>query len=924
MKKRIVKRLSILLIAICVAFVFSSCMRTETNVDIKRNGKATLTTEVLMTAEQVSDIYGMPTNFYDAVEKDSRFQKVLDWKKEYVDYQLDGTDYMGVRLTKEVSKKEIQGALNDLYGQYADVSYQDKGMFGNRTIKLDFRGTGHLMAEELQSANSGELISHLTITTPAAVSSTNGNKIGENKVELDLLGILTGNEQSVSYEVKFFDFTFYIPVGAVAAVAIAAGIYFLVRFRKNKKQNEGLTSINLKNMKKKKPAGGGFGAPGEDDLGDYKPKAKMSFTKKTPKYTSKPEETPETPAPAPAPAAAPSYSAPKFTSSPAPAPTPAPAPAPSYTEQTSASAYSVPETSYSEPEQTYSEPTRSYSNRIDVFSSGSTQTAGTASSRMSKEAAPSNTEYTATGGAETADFLIGRSHGETNVDYSQAGSAKFNKNDRSSAPAPSSGSTLFTPRSTAPNLAYGTSEYTEFERKEHEPTGHLNTGSTLFTPRSTAPNLGYGTTEYMEEERKEHNQEFAHEKLSTGSTLFTPRSTAANLDYGKEPTSFKEEENHTPDASITSLFTPRSTAPNVNYGLKEPLLEEQEVSAAEYRSPFYHEDKKYTAAQNIPHYEEPQPQYEEPQYEEPQYEEPQYEESQYEQTSYEQSGYEQNGYDQSYNQGGYDQSYDQGGYDQPYDQGGYDQSYDQGGYDQSYNQGGYEQSGYADSYSQSSQAGSIYQTTGYDSSPYQSANYGASEKSEAISGAYGGSRLGSGAYMGGGSTGVKVGRSVGNIGGYVDPTSVNTSSYGSDPFANNTPLPKLGEGGADGGGLFAIGATGGFGSGAFEGNTIGGSSYEGNTIGGGSFGGGSFGGAKYHPSSNGYTAPPTSASQLETHTEHPNFGKTFHTGGSGKFDFGMAGSESKRKCPFCKEPIRDDDVFCVACGAELSRPYGSF
>ena len=75
-------------------------------------------------------------------------------------------------------------------------------------------------------------------------------------------------------------------------------------------------------MKKKKPAGGGFGAPGEDDLGDYKPKAKMSFTKKTPKYTSKPEETPETPAPAPAPAAAPSYSAPKFTSSPAPAPTP--------------------------------------------------------------------------------------------------------------------------------------------------------------------------------------------------------------------------------------------------------------------------------------------------------------------------------------------------------------------------------------------------------------------------------------------------------------------------------------------------------------------------------------------------------------------------------------------------------------------------
>jgi len=889
MKKNVAKRVSILLIAVCFAFVFSSCVRSETNLSVKRSGSATITAEVLMPADEVTAIYGMPTNFYDAVEKDARFQKIMDWKKEYVDSEIDGVSYMGVRVSKEASKKEIQGALNSLYGQYANVTYQDKGLFGNRTITVNFNATGHLMAEELQSALDGDFISHLTITTPAAVSYTNANKIADNKTELDLTALLAGQEQNLSYEVKFFDFTFYIPVGIIAAIVIGGGIYVLVRVTKTKKQNAGLTSIDLKSAKKKKAGFGGSGISGLDENADsYKPKSKMSFTKKTPKYTAKSEEKPA--------------------SSPKPSTISESAPAPNYTEQAAPAQTPV----YSEPE-----PARSYGN--PVFSTGSVQTEGTASSRMSTASAETYASANvsgAVGGAETADFLIGRSHGETKVDYSQAGSAKFNKNDRNSAPAPSSGSTLFTPRSTAPNLSYGTTEYTEFERKDHEPTGHLNSGSTLFTPRSTAPNLGYGTAEYMEEERKEHEQEFYHEELSTGSTLFTPRSTAANLEYGKEPTSFREEEKHTPDASITSLFTPRSTAPNVSYGLKEPLLDEQEVTAEEYRSPFYHEDKKYTAQPETPA---------EPAYEEPAYEEP---------------AYSQGGYEQSYDQGGYEQSYSQGGYEQSYDQGGYDQSYNQGGYEQSsyaqndYEQSSYQQSGYSDSYGQSSygnqggygqssQGGSIYQTTGYDASPYQSANYGASERSEAISSAYGGSRLGSGAYVGGGSTGVKVGRSVGNIGGYVDETSVNTSSYGSDPFANNTPLPKLGESGAGGGGLFSIGSTGGFGSSAFEGNTIGGSSYEGNTIGGGSFGGGSFGGAKYQPAEN-RSGGSTSASQLQTHTEHPDFGKTFHSGGSGKFDFGMAGSDSKRKCPFCKEPIRDDDVFCVACGAELSRPYGSF
>ena len=157
--------------------------------------------------------------------------------------------------------------------------------------------------------------------------------------------------------------------------------------------------------------------------------------------------------------------------------------------------------------------------------------------------------------------------------------------------------------------------------------------------------------------------------------------------------------------------------------------------------------------------------------------------------------------------------------------------------EESYGESGYGAGGYEEpSYSEPAPAvqpieygssmGSIYQTTGYDSSPYQSASAGASEKSEAISQAYGGSKLGSGAYMGGSTGAPRVGRSVGNIGGYVDETMVNTSSYGSDPYGG-TPLPKLGEAGVGGAGIFTIDSNGGFGSSGAS------------TIGGGTFGSGS-------------------------------------------------------------------------------------
>ena len=891
MKTKFLKRVSILLIAICILLVSTSCVRNETSMVIKRNGKAIITSEVLLTEEGVKEIFGMPTNFYDAVEKDSRFSKVLGWQREYVNYEKDGVNYQGVQIKKEVSKNDIETALYELYGTYATVHYSDKTVFGSRTISIEFDSNGTRVAdEELQKVLSGEAISKLTITSPVAISSTTGNKINDNTVEIDLAGLLAGKEQNIKVEIKGFDFTFFIPIIVVVVVAAAAGIYVLIRVKRTKRQNEGLTSINLKNMRKKSGKGGagGFGASNEmDDLDNFKPKSKMSFTKKTPRYDK--TETNEAPV-APATPAAPAYeapAAPQYEQS-----------APTY-EQPSAPQYEQPAAQYEQPA------TQSYSQSIDY----SQTTYGQRETQRYEQDVPTSynaptQSYSST--IESNSAIMSRKTTQEKVDYSSAGSAKFVKGAPKTESSSSSGSTLFHPRSTAPNMEYFSPGYSSEEHEAHERES-LSTGSTLFTPRSTAPNMEYFTPGYSTEA---HEANEAHEKteLPHGSTLFTPRSTAANLNYGKEPVMLDEEEErpvkdvfheeHKPDPSITSLFTPRSTAPNISYGMKESFLDDP----IDMTDPDYKEKMNAHTAPVFMKEEpksEPQPVYEEPSYAAPSYTE----------QSYSNAGYDNGGYDNT--------GYDNGGYDNT--------GYDNGGYDNTgYDNGGYDNTGYSDSgYAQNTSAGSIYQTAGYETSPYQSANYGASEKSEAISGAYGGSRLGSGAYIGESmSRAPKVGRSVGNIGGYVDETSINMSSYGSDPFSGGS-LPKLGESGLSGGGLFSIDSMGGFGSNAYEGNTIGGSSYEGNTIGGGSFGGGTFGGSKYHPGET-YTAPKSSGSSFEAHSDHPDFGKTFHTGGSGKFDFGMASGDSKRKCPFCKEPIRDDDVFCVACGAELSRPYGSF
>ena len=125
-----------------------SCLRAQTDVNIKRNGKAVITAEVLMDDEAVKENYGMPTNFYDAVEGDYRFSRVTSWDKQYTSEQYDGLNYIGVKITKEAEKKEVGDALSALYGDYAKINYEDSNLFGNRTIKIKVYGNGNHLQEE--------------------------------------------------------------------------------------------------------------------------------------------------------------------------------------------------------------------------------------------------------------------------------------------------------------------------------------------------------------------------------------------------------------------------------------------------------------------------------------------------------------------------------------------------------------------------------------------------------------------------------------------------------------------------------------------------------------------------------------------------------------------------------------------------------
>ena len=864
MRKTIRQKCAFVLILVMLTAVLSSCMAANSEVEIKQSGKAVITGYALMDETSLRDTYGMPTNFYDAVEKDGRFAGVSIWKKEYVDRQIDGVNYTGVKVSGEFAKKEIQTALNQLYGQYASVSYSDKNVFGKRTIHISMQSNGNrLMAEEMQNALDGQLLSSLTITIPGKIKTLNGGtKNGEKTVVLDTLGLLTGETPNVTMEAQFADYTFFIPFGVVLVLAIAAIIVVASRVKHEAQLKKNSKSIKLE----KKPKRGGF----SDDLDKpYQPKGKLSFTKQSPpKYTAteaapvtevpKPsfapktassapaaepvvEETPVAPAPE-KPAYQPMQfrrrrmpSSNTFTQTPV-APAPEPVAEPVYEEP--APVYEEP--AYEEPvyeEPVYEEPAYEEPVYEEPAYEQPAYEEPVYEEPVSEEPAP---VY-----EEPASVKIGRTSGalmqqETQMGtyHEKAGSAKFSKENRDAAPAAAS------------------------------------TGSTIFTPRSTAPNYAYGMEGYHEE----HQTKDSFENTES-STLFTPRSTAANLNYGHEE--------HKPVETLSTgstLFTPRSTAPNMNYGVKDPLEGEKSIYDEPERNKDFFYGKDFTKAPKSTTYEAE---------ESGAVGKPVYGHVEFEEMSEEEAAeYDENA--ETYN---YATDYDDGGYE--------DASY--------YNEDTVPSTiipvdtPSIQPIEQTSNVGSIYQTNGYESSGYESANVGASEKSAAIKDAYGGSKLGSGAYVGGATTGTRVGRSVGNIGGYVDETMVNTSSYGSDPFGGS-PLPKLGEMGAGGAGMFAIGSTGGFGS----------SSYEGNTI-----GEGTFGSSKYQPAKEAYRM--TDSSTLKPHSEVSSaYGKTFNTGGTGRFDFGMASSDSGRKCPFCKEPIRDDDIMCVACGATLSRPYGSF
>ena len=878
MKATMWKRGLVSALVLVLVLSFCSCIRTENKVEIKRNGGASITAEILMDEQSLQEVYGMPTNFYDAVETDYRYARVQNWGKEYINEVFDGVNYSGVKVHKDVSKKEVASALNDLYGEYASVNYTDKNVFGTRTITVTFRSNGnHLMAEELQSALAGELLSKVTFTIPGSIKSTTGTKLNDNTIELDLTGIMNGTATEVSAEVKFFDVTFFIPIGIAVVVVIFGLIFGLSKLTKNKKQNEGLTSINLKKKAKPEPS---FSALD-------RPKSKMSFAKSAPKYTSAPKESAPEPAPAPEPvkpvpvAAKPVFSEPVVAAVPKPqapatpqrrpirrpspstftqevAPAPAPVveetpvyeqPAAPVVEETpvyeQASAYEEPVYEqapvYEEPvyEQPSYEETPVEEEPAPVKEHAYAGISGTYRKVEEVEEIP---YYKADPSAirvkeEAPDLTAG-------VDMGSIGSGRLKKGAAAPVSSFSVGSSTIKSSHSASesssSAGYGSAK---FSKSEGSVASLSSGGSSIFTPRSTAPNLAYGMEGYREEERAKGDH---GTPLESGSTLFVPRSTAPNMNYGSSE--YREEERSTGDhgtplAAGSTLFTPRSTAPNMNYGVRDFVSDPNEEK--EYVPPVFNDFEKEDYV---------------------------------------------NPYEESYEES-YEETYEDSYYEEPSAVTPMDvptiQPIEEG-----------------------PSVGSIYQTNGYEASPYQSAKEGASEKSAVIKEAYGGSKLGSGAYMGESATGTKIGRSVGNIGGYVDEAYVNTSSYGSDPYAG-APLPKLGEMGEGGSGLFSIDSSGGFG----------GSS---NTIGDGTFGSGGTGSAKYVPSQSNTSAHTGKTSfEPQSHVSSA-YGKRFSTGGSGKFDFGMAAGDSNRKCPFCKEPIRDDDAFCVACGAELSRPYGSF
>ena len=242
------KRFRALLIMMMCVMCLTGCVRFNTTVNVRRNGR--MDVSILMAMVSVSD-YGLGGDFISDADKQDYIDK--GWTVE--DYDQDG--FEGILISREdISAEELKESMEDSDSEISegmgDISFTRDGF----KYTLDWTVFGSDYASEISSYKSYFNMSggYMTfvVKLPVKATDSNATRVSDDgrTLEWDLLEL--GPDNRIHVEFSLFDFKFLLIIWTVAFFVILAIVLIVIAVSNRKKKR--LQRLQV-------PDGGHYGQP---------------------------------------------------------------------------------------------------------------------------------------------------------------------------------------------------------------------------------------------------------------------------------------------------------------------------------------------------------------------------------------------------------------------------------------------------------------------------------------------------------------------------------------------------------------------------------------------------------------------------------------------------------------------------------------
>ncbi len=225
------KKFRALLVSIACIFCLTGCMRFNTTVTVKSNGK--MDVSMLYAMMDMSDYgYGGETI------SESQKQEYIDDGWDVEDYNQDG--FHGYIISKkDISASELSSAVDDTQTEFSDEL--DSFSFTREGFKyvLDWKVFDDEEGEQISTYKNFFTMSggymKLTVSLPLEPSASNATSVSEDgkTLEWDLLNL--GPEQSIHLEFSLINIWLIVGICAAVVVFLVAIILILVISAQKKK-----------------------------------------------------------------------------------------------------------------------------------------------------------------------------------------------------------------------------------------------------------------------------------------------------------------------------------------------------------------------------------------------------------------------------------------------------------------------------------------------------------------------------------------------------------------------------------------------------------------------------------------------------------------------------------------------------------------